>query len=268
LPDNTALFDGWDGTTVYFPITKDENEVEDISVTASPKDKLEPVSGTRLVTVVKPALFIRSSDTSLSWPTVTTIQREDVKYALEDVVSDDSFEAKPGSEVSYYLDFMPYYLIGDDYLNTAIDWEVNGSSLQERDFEQNPLLSDVKLENNDRTIKFPVAAEEGQTYTLGATVTKYWSEEEKNFVASAWGIAPETLSGDTNISIVTKTPPDVIDNQTSMEKSKQILAAIGTNLPHYFAYLLRLVLTIFVMFFVSAVFYGVSQKISLYDEEK
>ena len=126
----------------------------------------------------------------------------------------------------------------------------------------------MKLENNDRTIKFPVDNVEGQNYTLSANVKKYWSDDEKNFLASAWGITPETLSGKTDVTITTKNPPPALEDQTSMEKSKQILAAIGTNLPHYFVYLLRLVLTMLVMFFVSAVFYGISQKIGFDYEEK
>ena len=266
-PNNTALFDGWDGMTVFFPITKQEQEIEEISVTATPKDKLEPVTGTRLATVVQPTLFIKSSDTSLSWPTVFTIPKEDVKYAFEDIESENSFQAKPGSEVSYYLDFMPYYLIGDDYLNTAIDWNVNGSSILTGDYSENPLLSLVKLENNDRIIKFPVSEEEGQTYSLGATIKKYWSEEEKNFLLSAWNITPETLTDETNVSITTKIPEGTAGSETGMNNPKQILAAIGTNLPHYVMYLLRLALTMLVMFFVSAVFYGISQRISLYGKK-
>lgn len=266
-PNNTTLFDGWDGITIFFPITKQEQEVEEILVTANPKDKLEPVTGTRLVTVVQPTLFIKSSDTSASWPTIFTIPKEDTKYAFEDLESENSFEAKPGSEVAYYLDFMPYYLIGDDYLNTAIDWQVNSASVLTGDYSENSLLSLVKLENNDRTIKFPVAEEEGQTYTLGAAIKKYWSDEEKNFFLAAWNITPETLSGETSVIITTKIPAEAA-SETGMSSPRQILAAIGGNLPHYIMYLLRLALTMLVMFFVSVVFYGISQRIGLGYEEK
>ncbi|MDI6778474.1 MAG: hypothetical protein QMD77_04800 [Patescibacteria group bacterium] len=263
----SGLFKDWSEAAIFFPITKDEQEIEDVSVTAIPKDENQPVVGGRMITVVQPTLFVRSSDTSLSWPVVFTVPKEDVKYAFEDIESENSFEAKPGSEVSYYLDFVPYYLIGDDYLYTQIEWSFNGSSLLTGDYGENPLLSEVKLENNDRTIKFPVSVEEGQNYALGAKIKKYWREEEKNILLSAWDITPETLNGETDVSITTKTPMITNGDETGMMRSKQILAAIGTNLPHYVMYLLRLVLTILVMFFVSAVFYGISQRIGFGKED-
>lgn len=268
VPQNQSeLFKDWSETDVFFPITGDEQETDSVSVTAIPKDKIEPVVGGRLITVVKPATFVKSSDASLSQPAVYTVPQEDVKYAFETFESEDSFEAVPGKELSYYLDFVPYYLVGEDYLNTSVDWRLNGSSLTEGNYAENPLLSSVKLENNDRTIKFPVSEEEGQNYALGASVKKYWTEEERNILFSAWNIVPETLSGETTVSVTTKTPTASIGEETGIALPKQVLAAIGTNLPHYFMYILRILLTMLVMFFTSAVFYGLSQGISLSDEK-
>ena len=42
----TELFRGWSDTTVFFPVTKEPQGLENITLTAVPKDKLQPVTET------------------------------------------------------------------------------------------------------------------------------------------------------------------------------------------------------------------------------
>ena len=266
------LFDGWNNTTIFFPITQDEQGIENISVTATSKNELQPATGTRLATVVHPALFIKSGDGSLSWPKVYTAEDPTKKYSMTGVESQDFYEALASKDVSYYLDFVPYYLIANDPLNTLVDWKINGTSLQDNASGSTPDLSNITTENNDETIKFTTGSVENQYYTLEADVTKYWSDDERNIAYSAWGVAPDTLSGNSSVNIATVAQaPGSVTNEvwgTSQAGPGQILAAVGTHLPHYFMYLLRLVLTMAVMFIVSAGFYGLSQNLNLADDEK
>ena len=261
--DSTNLFDGWSNTAVFFPITKEEQAIQQISVTATPKDALQPVTGSRAVTVMKPALFIKSSDSSASWPETYTVSDPDKKYGVQDVESDTNYQALTNKELSYYVSFVPDYLIADDSLNTLIDWQINGASMStENVSESAPGLTNITLENNNQTIKFATDDQENQSYTLGAKITKYWSDEEKNILSSAWSISPATLDGDTSLTITTTAPSD--DGvQGAMGNPQQILAAIGTHLPHYSMYILRLALTLLVMFFLSAGFYALSSKMEL-----
>jgi hypothetical protein len=266
-PANASqLFDGWNNTTVFFPITKEEQGIEDISVTATSKNQLQPATGTRLTTVVHPAVFIKSGDTSLSWPKTYTAADPNQKAAYQNIESSDAFEATTNATVPYYLDFVPYYLLGAD-TNSQINWLVNGTDITSPDFyANNPYLGQIGLENNDRTIKLPTGGTVGAFTTLSAGVKKYWSDDERGITYTAWGIAPDTLSGGSSVSIeAVNAPSDVVGSANS---PGQILAAIGTHLPHYFMYLLRLVLTMAVMFIVSAGFYGVTQRLNLGNEEK
>lgn len=265
--NGSQLFKGWSDTTVFFPITKEEQEVEDISVTATSKDQLQPVTGTRLATIVRPALFIKSSDTSVSRPKTYIAQDNIRASAYLNIESSNAFEALTNSNASYYLDFVPYYLLGND-ANSKIDWSVNGTGIFDPDFyKNNPSLGMVELENNGQSIALPTGANEGDFSTLSAEVQKYWGDDERNIAYSAWGIAPDTLTGESSVSIEAVNAPtgDVVG---ATNNPGQILAAIGTHLPHYFMYLLRLVLTMIVMFIVSAGFYGVTQKLNFSDEQK
>lgn len=267
-PANVAdLFNGWNNTTIFFPITKDEQQIENVSVTATSKTDLQPATGTRSTTVVHPAVFINSGDTSLSWPKTYTAPDQNQIAVTQNIQSSDAFQALASSTAPYYLDFVPYYLLASD-ANSQINWSVNGTDITSPDFyANNPTLDTVQLDNNGQTIKLPISAIVGTFTTLSASVKKYWSNEERGIAYSAWGVALDTLSGDSSVSIesVSEASPDVVG--TSNDPG-QILAAVSTHLPHYFMYLLRLVLTMVVMFVVSAGFYGLTQKLSLFNEEE
>jgi hypothetical protein len=267
-PANASqLFDGWNKTTIFFPITKNEQELENISVTATSKDALQPATGARLATVVHPAVFIKSGDTSLSWPKTYTAEDPNKKLTPQTFASPNAFEALTNSNASYYLDFVPYYLLGED-ANSQINWSVNGTDVTSPDFyESNPFLGQIALENNDRTIKLPIAGAEGSFTSLSTEVKKYWSEDERAIPYSAWGVVPDTLSGNSSVSIEAVNTAPSTDTVSSTNNPGQILAAIGTHLPHYFMYLLRLVLTMAVMFVISAGFYGLTQRLNFSDEE-
>jgi hypothetical protein len=267
-PANASqLFDGWSNTTIFLPITKDEQQIENISVTATSKDELQPATGTRLATVVHPAVFIKSGDTSLSWPKVYTAEDPNHKSTYQNIESSDAFEASISSDASYYLDFVPYYLLSNDD-NTAIDWSVNGTSISDADFyANNPTVGGISTTNNNQQITVSTPAAVGEYFTLGANVKKYWSDDERNIAYTAWGIAPNTLSGDSSASIETVAALATDNTVGAANSPGQILAAIGTHLPHYFMYLLRLVLTMAVMFVVSAGFYGLTQRLNFSDEE-
>ena len=263
LPPGTEnYFTGLDARTIIFPVTKNEQETQEITVTATPKSELQPVTGSRMITVVQPALFIKSDDKNISWPHTYSVESQVTKDAFDQVESPDLLEALANSNVSYRINFVPDYLLQNDP-NVKIDWLLNGTSVHDISFyETNPLDGGTAtLEDNDNVFKFPTATSEGVYYTLGATIKKFWSNDEINILSTVWGIAPQTLSADTNISVSTvlHKPSDVI----SQNSSQQILAAVGTHLPHYLMYNLRLALTILVMFFMSSVFYALSQKFSL-----
>lgn len=262
----TQLFDGWTNTTIFLPVTKDEQEIENISVTATSKDELQPATGTRLATVVHPAAFIKSGDTSLSWPKTYTSESTDRPGTSLNFESPDAFETLNASDASFYLDFVPGYLLESDR-NTSIDWSVNGTSISDADFYANNLtINGITTANNGQQITVTTPSAAGEYFTLEANVKKYWGDDERNIAYSAWGIAPNTLSGNSSASIQTVIAP-AADTVGAANGGGQILAAIGTHLPHYFMYLLRLVLTMAVMFVVSAGFYGLTQRLNFSDEE-
>ena len=266
-PSNASdLFDGWDDTTIFFPTIKAEQDVEELDVTATPKDALQPVTGSRLMTIVKPAAFVKSSDESISWPLQYNMESQETKNAVNTVQDNSMYDALISSNAGYYLDFVPdYFLMNDSGVD--IDWKINGESIRSVDFyEKNPDLGQITLGENDQKISIPTSASEGAYYSLGVSVSKYWSNDERNILYSAWGITPQTLIGDSSVTISTVSQP-LDSGELSASNPKQILAAVGTHLPQYLMYILRLALTILIMFFASVLFYGLTQRLTLYEKE-
>lgn len=261
--DVSNYFDGWSDTTVFFPITKQEQQLEEISVTVTPTDKLEPVKAGRLITVVEPVALIRSSDTNIAWPKVQTVQSGSTRDSYQTVNNLNMLETFPGSDVSLYLDFVPHYLLADDE-NTVIDWQFGGMSLSDESFEETyGDLNVLTVEGTDLLFTAPETV--GAYFDISANLKKYWSQEEADIMLNAWGIAPRPLESDRGITITTVEEPAV--DTTASNNPVQLLAAIGTHLPHYIMYNLRLALTLLIMLFLSFWLYALIQKTARYEED-
>ena len=262
-PENVSdFFDGWSDTAVFFPVTKQEQQLEEISVTVTPKDALEPVKAGRLVTVVEPVALIRSSDTGTAWPKVQTVKSRSTKDSSFEVSNLNMLETYPGSDVSLYLDFVPYYLLADDE-NTVVDWQFGGTSISDESFEETyGDLNVLTVEGTDLSFTAPETV--GAYYDISTNLKKYWSRDEANIMLSAWDIAPRSLESDRSVTITTIEEPTT--DTTGLTKPTQLLAAIGTHLPHYVMYNLRLALTVLVMLFSSFWLYALIQKATIYEE--
>jgi len=265
--DPSGLFSGWDSTTIFFAIIENEGDTPDVSVTATRKNALQPVMGSRSLSVVKPATFIENSASSTSWP--KTYLADDNSspggtYAME---SSTAFESPTESAVSFDLKYLPDYLFEGDP-NIFIDWKIDGTSITSSDFfESNLGLSGVAAENDGRTLKFTTGAANGNYHSIEAVVKKYWNADEKNILGTAWGISPDTLESSFTVGLTSLVPSPAKGTSASANPTR-VLAAIGTHLPHYFMYLLRLALTLAVMFVVSAGFFGLTQNLRLFGDEK
>ncbi|KKT32598.1 MAG: hypothetical protein UW19_C0018G0020 [Candidatus Moranbacteria bacterium GW2011_GWF2_44_10] len=75
---------------------------------------------------------------------------------------------------------------------------------------------------------------------------------------NAWDIVPRPLESDRSITVTTVEEP--VTDIISSGKPTQLLAAIGTHLPHYVMYNLRLALTVLIMLFASFWLYSLIQK--------
>jgi hypothetical protein len=268
-PLDYSVFDSWSGTTgttVFFPITENVQEQESISVTATPKDKLQPVTVTRFVTVVEPSVYILSNDESISWPKQYAVSSNSTKNETEIITNYSTYEASPDSIASYTVNSIPDYLL-DDNSSISLDWSVNGTSIQEPGFNEDYLdLKITEISSDNKNLSFATSIDEGTSYSLGINFKKYWSADEKDILYTAWGVSPNMLESDASIDVET-TDYVLESDEEAMASPKQILAAIGTHLPYYTMYILRLTLTLLVMFFVSIFFYNLTQKISLYEEK-
>jgi hypothetical protein len=264
--DPSDLFTGWNGTTIFFAIIENEGETPNVSVTATPKDTLQPVMGSRALSVVKPAVFITTNDSSASWPRTYLAEDNSSPNSTYEVASSTVFESLAESEVSYNLNYIPDYLF-EANTNTSIDWKIDGTSIGSGDFSESDLgLSGVATENDGRTLKFTTGAADGVYHTIEAVVKRYWSADEKNILGTAWGISPDTLESSYAIDLNSIALSSV--GESASANPGQFLAAVGTHLPHYFMYLLRLVLTLVVMSVVSAGFFSLTQRLNLGGETK
>ncbi|HBU25652.1 MAG: hypothetical protein UX02_C0001G0212 [Candidatus Moranbacteria bacterium GW2011_GWC1_45_18] len=256
-PTNVSeYFNGWSNTTVFFPITKNEQQIEEVSVTVTPKDKLEPVKSSRLITVVEPVALIRSSDKLTAWPKSENVKVGSTKDSYQVVENLNMLETFPGSNVSLYLDFVPYYLLAEDE-NTVIDWQFGGLSISDESFEETyGDLNVLTVEGDDLIFVAPESV--GAYLNISVNLKKYWSEDEVNIMLNAWDIVPRPLESDRSITVTTVEEP--VTDIISSGKPTQLLAAIGTHLPHYVMYNLRLALTVLIMLFASFWLYSLIQK--------
>ncbi|OGI27731.1 MAG: hypothetical protein A2359_02730 [Candidatus Moranbacteria bacterium RIFOXYB1_FULL_43_19] len=263
-PTNVSeYFDGWSSTTVFFPITREQQQLEEVSVTVTPTDKLEPVKAGRLITVVEPVALVRSSDTNTAWPKTQIVQSGSTKNSYQTVNNLNMLETFPGSDVSLYLDFVPDYLLADDE-NTTVDWQIGGISINDEAFDETyGDLNVLTVEGTDLLFTAPETV--GAYYDISVNLKKYWSQEEADIMSSVWGIVPRPLESDRGITITTVEKPAV--DATSLNSPTQLLAAVGTHLPHYVMYNLRLALTLLVMVFTSFWFYALIQKFTNYEEK-
>jgi len=264
-PANVSeYFDGWSGTTVFFPVTKQERQLEEVSVTVTPKNALEPVKSGRLVTVVEPVALIRSSDETSAWPQTRLVKTSLTRDSYQNVSNLEMLETYPGSDVSLYLDFVPYYLLADDE-NTVVEWEFDGKSLDDEIFSETFWEPNVLTSNEGRDLSFTAPDVVGAYHNVSVSLKKYWSEDERKIMYNAWEVVPRSLQSDRSATITTVEEP--ADNSISSAKPTQLLAAIGTHLPHYLMYNLRLVLTVLVMLFSSFWLYALIQKTTSSYEE-
>jgi len=257
-PANSSdLFSGWSDTAIFFPITKESGELENVSVTAAPTDKLQPVTASRMITIVEPTVFIRSSDENSSWPVTYSAPDENNPRAFKKYSAHDAFEAPPSTEISYRLDFVPDYLFEKDPDNTVIDWSIDGMDAYASE--------NISLGDDQRSIQLLTSENIGTYQNIRAEAKKYWSQKEREISAAAWGVFPEAISSESSISAVVV--DSSVNEELTLANPQQILAAVGTHLPYYVMYNLRLALTILVMFFASAGFYVLSQKVRLYENK-
>ncbi|MDD3487039.1 MAG: hypothetical protein PHF35_01510 [Candidatus Moranbacteria bacterium] len=264
--DPSDLFSGWDDATTFFGIVENAGETLDITVKATPKDALEPVAGTRQLIVVDPSAYIFSTNPN-SRPTTYSVDDENTRDLSYELSSSHVFEADTGSDVAYTVGLSPDYLFSGSE-NAEIDWKINGTSIADSDFDPETFgISDVATDDSGKTLAFKTGDAEGASYTIEADVKRYWSADEKNILGTAWDITPSTLLASSSIDITTVAAPLDAEDATSLGHPGQILAAISTHLPHYFMYLLRLVITVSVMFIMSAGFYGLSQSLGFKNDE-
>ncbi len=269
-PANASeYFDGWSDTAVFFPITKNNQELEQITVTVTPKDTLQVVRGSRLFTVVEPVALIRSSDTSAAWPRTRTIKSTSLKNSSQEVNDPSVLETYPSSNVYLHLDFVPYYLLlnNEDEIddNTVVDWQIGGKSVDDENFDETYKDLHVLTSNNGRDLSFTASENIGAYYDIGVNLKKYWSQEEIGIASSVWDFYPRLLESDRSVTITTVEEP--ASGTSAFSSPTQFLAAVGAHLPHYVMYNLRLALTVFVMFFASFWLYSFTQKIISHEEK-
>ena len=157
----------------------------------TPKDKLEPVKSSRLITVVEPVALIRSSDKLTAWPKSENVKVGSTKDSYQVVENLNMLETFPGSNVSLYLDFVPYYLLAEDE-NTVIDWQFGGLSISDESFEETyGDLNVLTVEGDDLIFVAPESV--GAYLNISVNLKKYWSEDEVNIMLNAWDIVPRPL---------------------------------------------------------------------------
>jgi hypothetical protein len=227
---------------LFFPILGNVGESVNLIATASSKKTGGVVEISRHFVIVEPQLQIISLDINSVWPKLIGFYKDLAGGKYPDY-STKVFETNPGKTINLKASAYSPWNAGQDYA-WAIDGEIQNS--------------------NQNSLTFTVNKNAGDSYNIGLVSSIAHTEEQNRQVNNLrkallknWGILPEDAmeeSTATNIQINVEESAS-FQTATNYEK-KHILASLVTNLPENFMFLIKTILTAFMLIFSTGLLFA------------
>ncbi len=224
----------------YFPILKNIGESYVVSLEATDQSTGDKINLSRTFIVVDPTIKISSDDKNVCKP-ITLGQYIGLDGKKYDDLSKINFQAKAGEKIKLKIDSTGFSPSVDKYA-----WLVDGQVIT----QATAGVFGFNIDNNG-VLTLP-SKEEGENYDVSASILYSQSDLTKQALNKYWGVSYnqfyEKLISDT-ITIKVIDP----NNFTLMFQgnNKKIMANIYSALPTYLNFLLKLVLTAFILLFGS-----------------
>ncbi len=232
----------------FFPVSGDVGDTYAVTVTANDINTDKTVTITRSFHVVEPTLSIESINNNAAWPKLlgaykdvsTIAPAEQCPGGLCPNYSNTIFEAFSGEALSFKAVFMPNFLA-----NRAIrQWAVDGT----------PLAESGNITGG--AIAFSALKNPADIYNITLQASLVQSQEIRQALRDIWGISPldsPEITFSKNVQVELQEPGFA---QGTLQGTKKYLAAIASYVPTSLIFLLRVVLSIFLLIFTANVLYA------------
>lgn len=229
---STCFFDGCDlskqSDSAYFPILKEVGEKYTVTLTAANLDTGEKINLSREFKVVEPTISITSADESVSGP-IQLGNYIDLNGTKWPDYSAENFWGISNSTIQLKAVTTGFTPAAGSYI-----WAINGYAA-----------------GTDETLAIS-AGQDGDSYEIYVQTLYSQDNPTKIALTKYWNVPYEQLYENNISSSITLNIQDGTPI-TASTKNKKIMATIYTSIPSYLAFLLRIVLTAFLILFVSQI---------------
>lgn len=231
---------------IYFPVLKEPGSQYTITLSASEKETGGKINLTKVFKVVDPEVKIVSSDEKTCKP-VLLGHYLDLDGKTWPDLSEDNFQSLSGSIIKLRPE-------SDAALAaTNFTWYIDGIEMT----ADNLTLFGANIED-DGTLTFSADKNVGDFYTVAASAFYTQDTNAKKALNKYWGVQlnefyEKQISDGIEIKLAAS-----IDDATLAKNStpKKVLASLFSGLPSYLNFLFRIVLTSFLLLFLSGIFFA------------
>ncbi|MFA7319279.1 MAG: hypothetical protein WC022_01645 [Parcubacteria group bacterium] len=237
---STCFFDGCDASkqsnVAYFPALKGVGSQYVVNLTATNKDNGEKINLSRTFQVVDPTISIASADESVCKP-VQLGNYVDLKGKEWADYSSLTFNGISNNYIRLKAVAAGFTPSSDDLI-----WFVNGTAVT------NDAGSSYGVDSSG-VLTIPTG-QAGSSYSISLQSTYSQNNPTKIALNKYWNVPYGQFYENTVSKSITVNIQDGTAT-TASAKSKKIIATIYTGIPAYLAFLLRIVLTAFLILFMS-----------------
>ena len=242
----------------FFPVIGDLGEKYTLDLTATDISTAKTIHLVRVFQVIDPFVEIVSTNEDSVWPMFLGDYVNVNDGSLNHDFSKSAFQTFSGNGADLKAEFHPQWLINNKTTNPLsgglmFEWLVDGEKI-------------AAAPDNQENINFPIAKEPGDVYNVTLNAVYYHSQQVRQALQDIWQISqfdsPETyMSAPIQIEIVENEPIGMKNNP------KNFLANLASHIPGQVMFMLRILLTIFVILITTSVVFSFmpSPKISRYE---
>lgn len=255
LSHQTCFFEGCkenkQSNIAFFPVIDENGYQYAITISATNQKTGEKINLSKNFEVNDPAVEIISADSQKIQPELLGYYVDNEEKLWEDY-SENNFLALADVPLKLKPNFIGYDISQDYYY-----WIVDGTRITKDNFEEYGFTLDP-----DGTLTLPGRAA-GETYTVSVEALYTQDPAKKKILNEYWGVSltnfyETTISSTISIEIRDSLP----DAGTAMRQEPKIMANMLAAAPSYFLFLLRIILTIFVILIVTRGILSFSPEIS------
>lgn len=219
---------------IFFPVLGEEGEAIEVVLSATNRTTGDVTKISKIFKIVEPKVSIVSANENYAWPKITGYTKN-LAGQIKTNYSENILQAFVDSKISLQAKLYPEWISGVTY-----NWKMNG----------------IELEQKEKEISLDVNDNEGESTNIDLAAVYSLPAANRKALSDYWGVDMfETRSSQLDASlqiesILGETLED--SNKIAFLKSK-FFANVLSNLPMQTLFIMRIVLTGFLMLIVMAV---------------